>query len=697
MKSSFLDSAASVRRLLAVLAMLFGVTVAGQAGAIPTPCADTGPNVNLAPECFKEVRIINNTETPIYVVLQGSIITQAAINCAVGDVWLQRALGITNKCLPVTHDYYIYINPGAGIKKGATASLKLPWWSKRPAGSDDEYVDWWRSGRLYIFDDPKALADIYDKVKNTPQLKLATGSPAPQCMPGNGGVCTGVKIWQVPDGGEFGTQTPAQLNEYTFASVDPPSQDPATDYRLVNLNQNYNVSNVDQAYLPLAMEPIRPQPDIGYMGTTTPLKTFRDNLALFTGVDVNGKNPTKWPVYNIPVVAGKKIYPLAGIRVPSAETVLNFYMNPYFFGKYYGGDLGPDNIPQLLPFNPANPTPPADVTALLARWQDCLKTTPASCPTSGKVDWSTFYKGLYKVFLDSYDKYLTYIAESKCKPEPAYLKPQPSSNPQVPANKYALLRYVYGWVPFNVDCDAAVLPSLDLPTVANKNKTPISYVQQQYDFTIKPQLPLSQVFNPYTPMVHNATTDPYLKGLDSNAYAFSIDDVTAFQTNSGSGLIFAVGGDTGLPNKTKVLPTVPPPYQLWDVGVFLGPQGTSNTHWANYGICSSVANMPFPAVSTDTGFAIGVDPAISNFPCLVTLKDSGGQTYKFTLSSKTQTPPKPIWPAWPVGKQGYDNSVVTCVTSSAQQWCQFVNETAIPTGQKDGPSYGLSARGPLPK
>jgi hypothetical protein len=64
-------------------------------------------------------------------------------------------------------------------------------------------------------------------------------------------------------------------------------------------------------------------------------------------------------------------------------------------------------------------------------------------------------------------------------------------------------------------------------------------------------------------------------GLDSNAYSFLIEDKTAFQSNSGSGLIFAVGGAQGLPNTTKVLPTVPPPFAQWNVGIFTGSRTKS--------------------------------------------------------------------------------------------------------------------------
>jgi hypothetical protein len=688
MASEIRRKTVSSRRVLGLSAVVAGISVAGAANAQSAQCPDSGGA--MPAQCSKEVRILNNTNDKIYVVLQGSIIAQAALgDCPQGgDVWLQRALGIVSQCLPVKHDYHIYINPTTGIDKGQVASIQLPWWSKRqptdPAG--DIYVDWWRSGRLYIFDDPNALNDIYGKEKDTPQVAFAATSPMPVCRketPNN--VCNSVQIWEVKPEAELGTQTPAQLNEYTFASVNGPDPDPDRNFAFVNFNQNYNVSNVDQAYLPLAMEPIRPKADIGYMGTVISVSDFRKSLAAFAGAGAPGADPTLWPVYNNPTVNGQLLYPKAGIRVPSAETVLNFYMSPYFFGD----KLATQNIPQILPYNASSPVTPKLVTELLARWTDCTRSANTStCPVSGKVQWSTFYQSIYQTFVTNYGNWRSAIAAGTCvAPQPDYLAPAPGSNPPVPANKYALLRYIYGWVPFNIGCNATVTTQQELPTVGQGSKLPISYVQVQYNYDIPPNLPASQSFNPYTPMVHNLVA---AGGLDSNAYAFSIDDKTAFQSNSGSGLIFAVGGATGLPNTTKVLPTVPPPFAQWDVGIFTGP-GTKSAQWARYGICADQPNMDFPA--QEGGFAIGIDPAISNFPCQVTLKDSNGVIYQLIIKSAL-VPPQPIWPFWP-NAQGYDENVIACTTSPSGQWCQFVNETTKTAGQSGGPLYTLSTRSPI--
>jgi hypothetical protein len=57
-----------------------------------------------------------------------------------------------------------------------------------------------------------------------------------------------------------------------------------------------------------------------------------------------------------------------------------------------------------------------------------------------------------------------------------------------------------------------------------------------------------EIFNPYTQLIH--------KTLASTAYAFSIDDGVSFKHAEGTGVVFAVGGPTGLPNeKPTPLPT----------------------------------------------------------------------------------------------------------------------------------------------
>jgi hypothetical protein len=235
-------------------------------------------------------------------------------------VWLQAALGDNSKCYPVKNDYYVYINPTTGIPKNSVASVNLPWWSKTVAPTPDLYVDWWRGGRIIIFDDQTALNDSYLQLQGTPQVKFATGSPRVSCKSVAGNKCLPgqLQIFQVPAAAEIATKSPAQLNEFTFADVKAVTGGGTSGGEFLDLNQGYNVSNVDQVYLPVAIEPVRLPADIGYMGTVAGLTTFRNTLKTFTGADLNPTNPPYWPIYNNPLFKGKPLYPNAGIRVPSA-------------------------------------------------------------------------------------------------------------------------------------------------------------------------------------------------------------------------------------------------------------------------------------------------------------------------------------------------------------------------------------------
>jgi hypothetical protein len=661
-----------------------GVLLGGAANAanINGACADDGGN--FPQRCSKEIRIWNNTPGKIYVILQAGKQGHEAHNCPAkdggGDIWLQGALGDTSKCYQVTQDYHVYVNPESGIPKGAFVSVKLPFWSKRKADAPDRYIDWWRGGRVVIFDDKTALNDTYLKLKAKPNLlvEFAAGSPLVRCNANPDDVCkpAELQVYQVPPSAQIAQHTPFQLNEFTFADVTPLEN----GGDLITLNQNYNVSNVDQLYLPIAIEPVREPADIPYMGTTMSVGEFRKKLKAFTG-DPSIPNLLKWPVYNNPVRDGKPVYPNAGIRVPSPLAVFNYYMNP---SRFPPPNPNEDGEREIIPANP-----PDLIDKMMEQWRICT-TGSAPCPDK-KV-----YQQINDVFLDNYRVYFDKECFKKAN-APDYLKPIDSTPPRPKLTTF--LRFVHGWVPFNVGC---AVP--ELPTVAGGFRDTIDYINLQYNYLKRPR---ARWFNPYTRLVHGPESEG---GLNANAYAFSIDDRTSFLNNSGGslpgGLIIAVGGADGLVNGTKMPPPIPEYHRLWDFAVSLGPATLNGAQWAKYGICSNTADTPFPPRTIGEngqplGYVMGVDAVVQrNYPCSITLTDTKDRKYRITVKQAGK-PPQPIWPAFrPEWGQGnFDKAVISCPDLAGfvppSDWCNFTNEVAVPTSQ-GGPQYELGIRSPLP-
>lgn len=441
-------------RLAVFLFLLAASPGANAVAAAPEPqCPDNG--TTLSKDCFKEIRVWNNTPGAIWVVLQGTRQDTNAFKCpktgtldSGGNVWLQAAFADYTKCYLVKNDYHVYVNPKSGIPRGRYVSLVVPWWSKRSPDAPDLYIDWWRGGRILIFDDKNALDDSYSKLKSSDLVKFAAKSPVVACtkLQNNSCLPSEVEIYQVPDtperSAEIAKYTPYQLNEFTFADVSPLSSSLDSGGDFVDFNQGYNVSNVDQVYLPIAIEPVRDPPDIGYIGTISSAKDVRDTLAAFTKVDIHLQNPQNWPIYNNPSVNNQPRYPNAGIRVPSAFEVFNFYMKPTNF---------PDGkTPEIVPA-----VPPTLIQNMIDQWKACTTGTKG-CPQSG------IYKDINDVFQANYHKYIT---STNCTP-PDYLQT---------LSDFALLRFVYGWVPFNVACTGN-LADFDLPTVAKGNRTALDYI-----------------------------------------------------------------------------------------------------------------------------------------------------------------------------------------------------------------------------
>ena len=647
-------------------ALFFGVLAAllcGAANAQVAKDGDCADNAGVFPaKCIKEIRIWNNTPRKIYVVLQAGKQLHVAHNCPEGDIWLQAALGDRSKCYKVTQDYHVYVNPETGIPANTYVSIKVPFWSKRSAPTHDLYIDWWRGGRVVIFDDKTALEDTYLKLKGRPQVGFISGSPKPSCSGTVNNTCKAgeLQIYQVPPAAQIAQHTPFQLNEFTFADVTA-LQDGG---KLVSLNQNYNVSNVDQLYLPIAIEPLRNPADVPYMGTIMSVAEFRNRLLSFTG-DPNDPNNLKWPVHNNPVTNGNVHYPDAGIRVPSPLAIFNYYMNPSTF---------PSGEPEMIPANP-----PDLIRNMMDQWRDCT-TGAVTCPDE------EVYRQINDVFVKNYAVYW-----DKCsKGAPDYLKQISGTNkPKLTT----FLRFVHGWVPFNTAC--AGVP--ELPTVDEGSRITIDYIHLQYNYMTRAR---ARWFNPYTQLVHGLKKDD---GLDANAYAFSIDDQASFQNNSGSGLIIAVGGAKGLVNGTQMPPPIPEYHRLWDFSVSLGAAAKNGAQWDHYGICSETADKKFPP--TNAGYVIGVDPSFQRIspdsPCKITLTDTKNRKYRLVVK-QAKVPPHPIWPAFKPGGPGgnFDKNVISCPQLDGfvppDQWCNHTNETAKPASAPGGPAYELGIRSPLP-
>lgn len=684
------------RTSLAALGLSVGVT----ALALPTgPAAAQGVSISPpncaagASDCFKEIRIVNNTDSTIYPIIQGSRqLTQALGNCPQGDIWLQRALNNTKECFKVNSDYYVYVNPKTGIKKGQVASVLLPWWSKPDKSRHpkaDAYVDWWRGGRIYFFDDQTALNDSYkiNSSRRGDPLEYAAKSPQVKCNPKTSyaNACQtselmAVRVIDELYGSAVNNKSPFQLNEWTFADVLSVSNGGL----LTSLNLNYNVSNVDQLYLPVAMEPIKPGYDVGYMGSIMSLPQWRARLAAFAGANAAQTTATKWPIYNNPVDAKtkKKRYPNAGIRIPSALAAVNFYMEP----AYIDGDLTkPEIIPLPKPYDRTKL--PSGMRNLMQNWQNCTNAPYTNCPLK---DW---YAPIKTSFDASYKAYL-----AKCwdpKKSPQWMKPGADGLPKLET----YVRFVQGWVPFRVDqvagkaCTSADVPDLPLTeqSPAQLGQAPVNYMKLQYDWA-QMGAKGAQIFNPYTQLMHGKIADGF---IDTSAYAFSIDDHESFQTHPGSGLIFAIGGPGGLPNKTRV-PSRVPPYYDWYTAAITPAEPTGAVGWKSYGICSDTADQRFP---TRLGSTIGLDPRTTASPCTITFLDEKNRKYQIKIlkfNSSTKLPAQ-IWPQFkPTGAQTFDPKIVAC-PNPKDNWCRYTNEMAIINDPlKKKPNFTLSTRGPLP-
>ena len=486
---------------IALLVLLGGAGVAS-AQAVPT----------------KTITFYNNSSGhTLYPVIQAPIINGKNVH----DLWMQAQFNVANvntQDFNTTQLYKIYVNRNGGVPPQTSVTLTIPFYTQllptTPGNLgkvNDQFVDWWNAMRVYVFDGKDAADAAYnysvDRKGNViPPIPVnpVAGAALPSCA-SSSTTCEPLVIKAYVTG--FPTSVPAQLIEYTFAAAQGPPLNPTLgiDRSFVN----FNISAVDQIYLPAAIGAHgNSTPQNTYLGSTQDLIPFRAALGAFTG------NGTLWPFYvpayyaaknpTIPLAtppAGGQAYPQP--QLPSTDTLYaELFRNPPPAPPVLSSDTlgGIGKLGRVA-------------QGTLDLWNKCTSATPVQSPTCTKI------RQVQSFFAASFQQ---------CFPG----QPLPGA--------VQFLQSVYGWVPF----PGCATP---LVKVAGYDATISTYCALQYNFfdpTVLPQ----DVFNPYVKLIHQT--------LASNAYAFSIDDAVAFKSLPGDGVVIAIAGPQGLVNQTQTpLPT----------------------------------------------------------------------------------------------------------------------------------------------
>ena len=516
------------------------------ADAAPVPGTPVTITVSAIPT--KVLEIFNNSTETIWPVIETPI--QAV------DFWMQAQFGYNQaqraaNPFKTTKQYRVYVNPtaGGGVPAGQSVFISVPFYTNlvlSPIGGSapDQYADWFDAMRVYIYDDWNSLnVNGFSKDTSIPVsgevLTCLSGSTA--CTPG-----TPFAVYAGAEG--LPLSDPAQLTEYTFCDVLTPAT--AGAFPIDCTHVDYDISSVDQVYLPVAMEPYGNNL-VGWNGSIMSVTDFRSILNDFAAT-------FKWPKY---------------LGIPPYDITLM----PRLPGAY--------NI--MI----GNQSLTSDQTLIVAQLTQNWLANVGSAPDYVTVD---------ALFRANYEYYKTICATP------------------TPLTTLYLLQHVYGWVPFN-DCGATTVGN-DLKSTPTTPFVPA--YNGNYDQAVEAyhRMQYSGPFNPYVQLIHNPGY------LNTQMYAYSIDDAVGNMNEIGNGLIMTIAGLNGLPNPEEydktLITTVSP--GAWDASL-------NRPYFSAYGICSATANQPLVK-----GGSFRAQIPNTSYPCQITIQDTNNVKYSFTL---IQAPP----------------------------------------------------------
>jgi hypothetical protein len=492
-----------------LLLLFFSWTGIGNAASTPT----------------KEIQFWNNSAETMYVVLiSGARTTDEWMQALTGAMPDQRETAIWT----TLKDYRVYVNGKSGIPPRAHFAITVPFFtllvpfSQAVTGTvKDSLIDWWNGGRMSIYDSlgATAFAKDYDKDVAAGNLITPKDNSVVTCREG---ACGELKIF----GGVGGlpSNDPSQLTEFTFG--DAITADKTKPYPFKFVNVGYNISSVDQVYLPVAMGPLGNR-FIPYIGSVKSPVEVRNILQVWL------KEHPGWPVY--------KGFPGDHPRIPEAHVIFLDAYNPD--GTYNT--------------NSELTAPGQAVNRMVTLAVTCLGPSPPNTTTCNQIR-----DVMNTLFIPNYQNYTT-LACSKGFVNTALEQ----------------LRHLYGWAAYNTNCGGGVNPLAATPGVTAKI---FATLQDEYrldpggvEYNFRTEA-VANWFNPYVQLIHGANY------LNMAAYAFSIDDAIGFQSYPGAGLIYAVGGTKGLENPT--------PLDKKNVVNVTYGHPPNTTLWLSAGLCNSNPN-----------------------------------------------------------------------------------------------------------
>jgi hypothetical protein len=638
---------ASVIGLAAACALVIGAPDRAAAQVVcNAPTAD-----NPMPRML--IRIINNDANyniyPVYTTGGGGSSDRARAWCEVPRSELPNSL------YP-QQNYRFYINPtGKGIPPKGKLVVSVPMLSplvpfkQIDPKANGQVIDWWAGGRIELFDGPTCTAQPNNPKCDQPpdaltalfkdkpgQTKITIANTVPLCRSLDGGITTCQALTFFKDTTVFGNEQPSQTLEFTLGAVNPNPDATPTNSKpailLDPLNLDIDVSYVDTAYMPAALEPFNPGiPNIGqsgYIGSPMKIDDFRKALKKFLG-DYDG-----WPQYVVKI-GGQN------------QTILKL---PSMIQMTGAGGTG------LTP----KPWKPADEA--IKTTKACFTNQPCSADKRLRTgDVSAFCQSVQAVeqlFRCNYKNYAA-IYKTKC---------DPNNNP-VDLTEDLLVAHIYGFSPFvegrpNAKACPANANLLENTPGYSANKSEKFHQVKEQNFDVLQRWKTGD-FDPWWLLIHANKKSGYPTEYANiaNAYAYSVDDAVGNLQANGNGFFIAVGGTAGLPNPN---PASPP------IIVGLGFAKTDAVRFTKYGVCLPKGQQPNKVI--DPNFpAFDLNALWSNLSkCPITLVDNKNQFYTF----KVKPGPYPYTPDTDKSRAMIDCSDNTPGTRGAD-WCSRVFAYAI--------------------